>query len=176
MFVTETALILVERPFVVKHDHPGPGDWTMTVLVPAPCWAVVLWLLHGSLAWTGAATIVATGIYALLTVLLVKLWKEDNDREEVRRKIRETSGMARRRRRRASELDRSSRSTTVLDMSSSVRCGAVRPHNQTHASLRPPRHCDSVSTDQLAGSGQAITALSSTANPGSPLCTTARAG
>lgn len=98
VLVTETALALVERPFVLKHDHPNPGDRVMTALVlvtPWPCWTGFLWLLHGGSAWTLTAATVATVIYAVLTVLLTEPWKEGDDTAEVRRKWQETKEMTR---------------------------------------------------------------------------------
>ena len=98
VLITETVRTLVERPFVLKHDHPSPGDWSMTILLliaPWPSWAGFLWLVHGASAWTWAAAAAASTAYVISTVFLDEPWKWHDNRAEVRRKWEETKDMTR---------------------------------------------------------------------------------
>lgn len=98
VLVTETVRTLVERPFVLKHDNPIPGDPVMAVLLvvaPWPCWGGFLWVMHGWSTWTWAATAVAGLVYMLMTVFLDEPWKEGDDPAEVARKWQETKDVTR---------------------------------------------------------------------------------
>ncbi len=86
MLVSETVQTLIERPFVLTHDHPDPGDRLMAALLlvaPWPCWAVFLGLTQGGPAWTLAGATVAATIYAGFTLGLDEPWKEGLRREDV---------------------------------------------------------------------------------------------
>lgn len=98
VLVTETVMTLIERPFVLKHNHPSPGDRVMTALLliaPWPCWTGLLGLIYGGLAWTLTAATAAAIIYVSFILGLDEPWKWHDDRAEVRRKWQETKDMTR---------------------------------------------------------------------------------
>ena len=98
MGVCETAMTFVQRPFVLKHDHPDPGDALMTVLlliVPWPLWVGVLWLAGEGAGWALGGATLATVVYAAFTLAMDKPWREGDDRAEVGRKWQETKDMTR---------------------------------------------------------------------------------
>ncbi|SNC63151.1 hypothetical protein SAMN05445756_0846 [Kytococcus aerolatus] len=96
--VCEVLMTLVQRPFVVKHQHPDPGDPLMTSLLlvaPVLAWAGVLSLSDAGRSWTLWGTATATLVYAVFTVVLEKPWKQGDTRGDVAEKWQETKDMTR---------------------------------------------------------------------------------
>lgn len=98
MLVAELVTTLVERIFVLRHEHPDPGSVPMTVIdavLPLPI-GFAVGLLTGPSPNRGVVTMGVTAVvYWTVLVTLDRPWVEGDSREDIRRKIEETRTMTR---------------------------------------------------------------------------------
>lgn len=98
MAAIEVATACVTRPFVLHHQHPGPGGVPLAVSVavlPPLIGFLVCLALRIPAGNLMVATLAITVVYGLFFVTLDTPWERGDSDEEIRRKIKETKKMTR---------------------------------------------------------------------------------
>lgn len=94
----EIVTTLVERAFVLRHQHPDPGSVPMALvdaLIPIPFGVLAGAVVTQTISGVIAALVVTVFVYWVALVALEQPWSEGDTQEDVRRKIDETEAMSR---------------------------------------------------------------------------------
>ena len=92
------ALVLVQRPLVVRAQHPSPGGRLFAayeILVPPPVYLVVALAVTQDIGKAVMVGVCALVFYLLAYATLLKPWKPGFTRAEIRSKIEQTKQMTR---------------------------------------------------------------------------------